>query len=124
MNASDEERLRHMLDYAYEALAFSNGVQREALESNPVLLRALSYDIGVIGEAASKLSPELRLKTPHIPWRAIVGTRNYLFHAYFQVDYDLLWDTVTSKLPVRNRIYLRLLSLPLKAESIHACSGE
>ena len=36
---------------------------------------------------------------PDIPWQAITGMRNRLVHAYFDVDLDRVWDTVTEDLP-------------------------
>jgi uncharacterized protein with HEPN domain len=55
--------------------------------------------IGIIGEAASSVSNELRDQTPQVPWSAIVGMRNILIRAYFDVDLDEVWRTVTTDLP-------------------------
>jgi uncharacterized protein with HEPN domain len=52
MNARDEVRLRHMLDAAHEALGFAEGRTRADLDTNQMLVRALSMMIGIIGEAA------------------------------------------------------------------------
>ena len=53
----------------------------------------------IIGEAASRLSAETRAAHPPIPWREIVGMRNRLVHAYFEIDLRLVWDTVRNDLP-------------------------
>ena len=55
--------------------------------------------IEVVGEAASKLSEEFRAAHPGIPWRAIVGMRNRLIHAYFDIDTQTVWETATQELP-------------------------
>jgi uncharacterized protein with HEPN domain len=55
--------------------------------------------IEIIGEAASRIGPELRLEHPHIPWVDIVGMRNRLIHAYFDIDTDLVCDTLVDDLP-------------------------
>jgi uncharacterized protein with HEPN domain len=55
--------------------------------------------IEVIGEAASKLSADTRSATPSVPWWAIVAMRNRLIHAYFDIDRDILWKTVSEELP-------------------------
>ncbi|MCH8829449.1 MAG: DUF86 domain-containing protein, partial [Planctomycetes bacterium] len=36
---------------------------------------------------------------PEIPWPQIIGMRNRLIHAYFDVDHDRVWDTVMDDLP-------------------------
>jgi len=51
------------------------------------------------GEAARRVSPRLQKVHPDIPWRNIVGIRHKVVHDYFYVDYDIIWDVVTSDLP-------------------------
>jgi uncharacterized protein with HEPN domain len=53
----------------------------------------------VVGEAAAKISTQTREALPNIAWDSIVGMRNRLVHAYFDIDSDVLWDTVTEGLP-------------------------
>ena len=52
MNEQDEIRLRHMLDAAHEAVGFAEDHAREDLDSNQMLVRALSMSIGIVGDAA------------------------------------------------------------------------
>jgi uncharacterized protein with HEPN domain len=54
-----------------------------------VLDRALGYPID--SEATKRLSPELRLLHPGVPWRAMAGMRDVLIHAYDQVDLEEVW---------------------------------
>jgi uncharacterized protein with HEPN domain len=55
--------------------------------------------VGVIGEAASKLAPELTDRHPDVPWALIVGMRHRLVHGYYEIDYLRVWDTVTGQVP-------------------------
>jgi uncharacterized protein with HEPN domain len=52
-----------------------------------------------MGEAASKVTKESRDSHPEVPWLNIIGMRNRLIHAYFDIDLDRVWDTITDDLP-------------------------
>jgi len=58
-----------------------------------MLLFALTRAIEIAGKAASKISVETRQAIADVPWSAIIGMRNRLVHAYFDVDRDVLWTT-------------------------------
>jgi len=53
----------------------------------------------VLGEAFARMSVDLRAKYPDIPWRLAISMRNRLIHAYFDVNLDFVWITVTRDLP-------------------------
>jgi uncharacterized protein with HEPN domain len=59
----------------------------------------LVKDIEIIGEAATNVSEDCREQFPHIPWRSIINMRNRLIHAYFDINLDIVWQTVTEDLP-------------------------
>lgn len=54
----------------------------------------------VAGEAAARLTPETRAEFPNIPFHKIVGMRNRVVHDYGNVDFQIVWETVQSHLPV------------------------
>lgn len=99
MNESDEIRLRHMLEMAYTAQAISQNKTRASLDEDVMLQLALTRAVEVIGEAASKVSGECQQATPQLPWSAIIGMRNRLIHAYFDINLDVLWRTVINDIP-------------------------
>jgi len=72
-----------------------------ALTSKPTkwLVFALVRALEIIGEAASKVSARGRAEFPDLPWSLMIGMRNRLVHAYFDVDIDTLWDTVIQDVP-------------------------
>jgi len=53
----------------------------------------------IIGEAAGKISLKAQHQYPEIPWKQMIGMRNRLIHAYFDIDYDILWKTIQNSLP-------------------------
>jgi len=70
---------------------------------NETLKRAFVRSLEVIGEATKNVSAELRQKYSHIDWRAMAGMRDRLIHHYFGIDYEIVWDVVTSKVPLVHR---------------------
>ena len=98
MYPDDATRLRHMRDAAKEALAFAEGRQRENLDTDRQLVLALTKCIEIVGEAASQITVETRDRCPDIAWPRIIGMRNRLIHGYFNVDLDIVWDTVVHNL--------------------------
>ncbi len=96
---ADRVRLRHMLDAARQALAFVEGRSRADLDDDPMLLLALTRAVEIVGEAAGRVTEEGRRACPGLPWPEMMGMRNRLVHAYFDVDHDVLWTTVVDRLP-------------------------
>jgi uncharacterized protein with HEPN domain len=99
MRKDDRVRLQHMLDAANEALTFIQGKNRADLDIDRMLVLSLIRELEIIGEAASKISAEIRSQNTSIPWQDISGMRNRLIHAYFDVDLDTVWSTVSRDLP-------------------------
>lgn len=60
---------------------------------------SLVKEIEIIGEVASKISDKIKTKHFRVPWIDIIGMRNHLINAYFDVDLDVVWNTVTHDLP-------------------------
>ena len=94
MLKDDIIRLRHMLDAALEAESFIEGKNRSDLSNDRKLELALVKCVEIIGEAASSVSKETRDNFPQIPWPDITGMRNRLIHAYFEINTEIVWQTV------------------------------
>lgn len=95
----DEIRLRHMLDAAKEAISFVNDKTRSDLDNDRKLTLSLVKCIEIVGEAATKVTTVTRDQYPAIPWGEIITMRHRLIHAYFDIDLDRVWDTLTDDLP-------------------------
>ena len=95
----DAFSVRDMLDHAREATGLLGGIDRQGLRRNRVLQLALTRLVEIVGEAANRVSAGARKEYPSVPWPHIIGMRNRLVHGYDVVDYDLLWDTITTDLP-------------------------
>lgn len=92
--------MKHIADAYREALFFIEGCDRADLGSNRMLALSLVKELEIIGEAANNVSQACQNNYYQVPWRAIVGMRNRLIHAYFGIDYNVVWQTVTESLPI------------------------
>jgi uncharacterized protein with HEPN domain len=99
MLPDDHWRICHMIEAAEQALTFVAGRERADLDRDAMLLLALTRAVEIVGEAASQVSEATRNELATVPWSQIVGMRNRLIHAYFDINRDILWDTVQLALP-------------------------
>ncbi len=75
----------------------------EAFLADEIRQAATLHYLAVIGEAIAQLSPELRAKYPHIPWQQIISVRHRIVHAYFDLDWRILWVAASEDVPEPGR---------------------
>jgi uncharacterized protein with HEPN domain len=98
LTSEDIALLQDMIESAELASSYVDGMTVQEFDSSQLVEDAVSYRIGIIGEAARGLSSETADLIP-LDWRAIRGMRNRLFHGYREVDLGDLWKTATTDLP-------------------------
>ena len=99
MKPEDKVRIQHMLDAAHEVFEFTGDVSFDDFKKSRLLVNAVVRSLEVLGEAASQMSSEFRERHREIQWRDIISMRNRLIHAYFDIDYQVVWRTVKEDLP-------------------------
>jgi uncharacterized protein with HEPN domain len=77
-----------------------------------MLLFAVVRAIEVLGEAAARVSDETQAVLVAVPWRSIIGMRNRLIHAYWDIDTETVWKTATAEVPSLLSVLRPLLSDP------------
>jgi uncharacterized protein with HEPN domain len=99
LKRDDAVRIRHMVEAGESALRFISGRQRDDIDTDEMLRFALVRAVEIVGEAASRISPDTRTAAPSVPWADAITMRNRLVHAYFDIDHTILWKTATEDLP-------------------------
>ena len=107
------EYLRHIFDEAEYLISQTAGLSYEEFQQNLTLQRAFVRSLEIIGEAAKQVPESVKARYSNVEWRAMGGMRDRLIHHYFGVDYEIVWDVVTNKIPVLSQTIGEII----KAES-------
>ncbi|MRN38011.1 DUF86 domain-containing protein [Neisseria sp. N95_16] len=94
--------VHHMIQAATDALGYVEGLSKADFEQDKRTQQAVVMNLLIIGEAATKLmndAPDWVAQHSHIPWRSMRGMRNRIAHGYFDIDMDVVWETLESALP-------------------------
>jgi uncharacterized protein with HEPN domain len=104
----DRQRLTDILE-SIERIEKYAEKGREAFSRDELIQNWMVRHIQVIGEAATRLSEELKAAHPEIQWRKIIGMRNILVHDYFGIDVEIVWQAIEHDLPKLKAAVLQIL---------------
>lgn len=101
MKRPDEALVDDILIAASAIRDYTRGVAREDFFSkrDAMVQDAVIRQVGIVGEAASKLSPSFRAGYPTIPWVQIIGMRNVVVHQYWEINLYVVWGAATEDVP-------------------------
>lgn len=95
----DRVSLVDMLVYSEEAIELLGETSAVELADERTLRLALERLVGIVGEAARRVSPATQQRHPEIPRAEIIGMRNRLVHGYDAINLSRMWDTVKYEMP-------------------------
>ncbi len=88
---------------------FLAGLDASTFLASELHKAAILQKLTVIGEAAARLPQVFREAHPQVEWRDIVAFRNIAVHAYFAVQWDIVWATANDDVPVLQRQVMAIL---------------
>ncbi|MEA3120277.1 MAG: hypothetical protein QOI13_3547 [Paraburkholderia sp.] len=94
--------LDHMQQAATDACAFVESLGKADFLDDKRTQQAVIMSLIIIGEAATKVMDsyaEFTQAHGRVPWRSMRGMRNRIAHGYFDINLDLVWETVQTALP-------------------------
>jgi uncharacterized protein with HEPN domain len=103
--------LNDMVEAADHIAEFIVGVDFGGFQKSEILRSAVVQKLEIIGEAAARVSDELANRHPEVPWAQIVAFRNILIHAYFGIDWEVVWLAATDRCPVLRREIAGILAV-------------
>jgi uncharacterized protein with HEPN domain len=78
---------------------FTQGVTWQRFQADELMQHGIMRLVQIIGEAARKISPELKQAHPEVPWQQIIGMRHRLVHEYFRIIAAQVWRVVQEDIP-------------------------
>ena len=99
---SAHELLEHMREAIGQSLTYVEGLDKDDFLSDKRTQQAVILNLIILGEAATKLMdhhPLVAASYPEVEWRSMRGMRNRIAHGYYDIDLDVVWETVVSALP-------------------------
>ncbi|MCI5158347.1 MAG: DUF86 domain-containing protein [Candidatus Electrothrix sp. AUS1_2] len=90
--------LEDMLACLKKILRYTQGHNYESFVSDEKTTDAVIRNFEIIGEAAGRIDEDYRAQHPDVAWHRLRGFRNRLIHAYFGVDYEIVWDIIENNI--------------------------
>jgi uncharacterized protein with HEPN domain len=95
----DLQRLQDILEALDSVTNMIGGYTEAGFVANQTLCYAVAHRLTVVGEAVARLSAEIKVRYPSVPWPDVVGLRNILVHEYFGIYWPLVFQTATDQVP-------------------------
>lgn len=94
--------LEHIQQAASDACGFVEGLSKDDFIEDKRTQQAVIMSLIIVGEASTKIMdgfPDFVLEHQTVPWRSMRGMRNRIAHGYFDINLDVVWETVQKALP-------------------------
>jgi uncharacterized protein with HEPN domain len=110
----DEIYLKHIMD-AIDKINQYVSVGYEEFMAHSHWQDATLRQLEIIGEATKRLSENIRIQHPDVPWRRIAGMRDVLIHGYMGVDLEAVWQVTQRNI---SELESQIRDILVKLESV------
>ena len=110
LKRSDVLLLEDIEESIYDIENFTVGLTYEEFSIDRKTFNAVVRSLTIIGEAANKLSTDLKTRYSEIEWFKVVAFRNRLIHEYFGIDYEMVWQVIKNYLNRLKEYVQKILS--------------
>jgi len=100
----DRVFLNHIREFCEDLQVYLYEIESlEELKKSKLYQDAIVRKLEIIGEASNNISKELKDKYPDVPWREIKALRNIMAHEYFGLNFNTIWNVLTTKIPLLHK---------------------
>ncbi len=95
----EELFLQDIIEAADAIEKFLSNVPKSEFLQNDLIQSAVLQKLAIIGEASARITDNLKTSHTEIPWKQIIGFRNIAVHAYFSMNWEIVWVAATQNAP-------------------------
>ncbi len=95
----DSVYLKHIIVCINNILTYTTDLDEKKFLKNQLIKDGVVRNFEIIGEATKRISEQLKNNSKHIEWKKMAGLRDKLIHDYIEIDYDIIWYTITDIIP-------------------------
>ena len=77
---------------------YTKGFDFAGFKSDYKTVDAMIRNFEIIGEAVKNIPDNIKEQYSEVPWYEMYSLRNRISHAYFGIDYEIIWDIITNYL--------------------------
>ena len=96
----DEKVIEKLISLIDKIRQYCQDISFDDFSRNEILTEACVFNLVQLGETSHKISDELKELHPEIAWRELNGLRNRLVHDYQGVNLNLVWEIISTDLPI------------------------
>ena len=95
----DKVYIQQILDAVRKIESFTDRTSRANFGADEKTQSAVIMQLMLIGEISKKISAKTK-SLIDLPWKDIAGFRDKAVHDYFEVDLDVVWNTIIADIPI------------------------